>query len=130
MCGDRQSVCRRCHVSNGDHLSRKRRASRGRIAWLFLLPCLPVIPVLDYLTLHQMGPSEQPPGRFLRKDTGKTCLIFMVNLLADTCLANHSKGRTQGVNSELEGQQTHTLFYFYQVAPAFLPHPVTVSYFS
>lgn len=37
---------------------------------------------------------------------------------------NHSKGRTQGVNSELEGQQTHILFYFYQVAPAFLPHPV------
>lgn len=58
-----------CHVSNGDHLSRKTRASRGRIAWLSLLPCLPVIPVLDALKLHQMGPSEQPPGGFLGEKT-------------------------------------------------------------
>lgn len=58
-----------CRVSNGDHLNRKRRASRGRIALLSLLPCLPVIPVLHSPSLHQMGPSEQPPGGFLREKT-------------------------------------------------------------
>ncbi len=58
-----------CRVSNGDHLSRKRRASRGRIAWLSPLPCLPVYPALDSPSLHQTGPSEQPPGGFLREKT-------------------------------------------------------------
>lgn len=58
-----------CRVSNGDHLNRKRRASRGRIALLSLLPCLPVIPVLHSPSLHQMDPSEQPPGGFLREKT-------------------------------------------------------------
>lgn len=77
----------RCHITYGDHLSRRRiRASTGRIAWLLPPPGLSVIPVRPTLPLHQTGPSEQPPGGCLQGDSGMTHLTFTVNLLVDPCL--------------------------------------------
>lgn len=74
-----------CRVRNGDPLSRKRRASRGRIALPRLPPCLPVTPPPHAPSIHQTGPSEQLPGGFLsRKKEEKS-----VYCLRPTCLLIH-----------------------------------------
>lgn len=67
-------------VSNVSHLSKKTRASKGRIAWLPRLPFLLTFPVLDAPPRHQTGPFEQPPGGFLKYRQKGDTYIICVNM--------------------------------------------------